>query len=115
MNKPVKVYELYLTGGGFSVKTIDYNGRVIAVAATSVKQAYYLAYNKVWAKDSEVPLGIIWTYNKWEKGPDHTFWNGTTGWGLDGYGASSPQHGEGKKAIIRWMKEMEGNKDRYDR
>lgn len=105
MNKPVKVYELYPANGGLSVKTVDYHGLIIAVAAVSVKQAYYFASNNVWADKPEEPLGIIWTYDKWKNGPDHTFWNGTTGYGLTGYGETSPQHGEGKKAISKWMKE----------
>ena len=97
-NKPIKVYELYPSNGGLSVKTIDYQGEIFGVASISVKQAYYFVYNKVWAYDIENPLGIIWTYNKWNDGPDTRFWNGATGYGC------GPRHNTGKKDISAWMK-----------
>ena len=36
---PTKVYVLFPHGGSFSVKTIDYHGTELSVAATSVRQA----------------------------------------------------------------------------
>lgn len=39
-----KVYALFPHGGSFSVKTIDYHGTELSVAATSVRQAYALAH-----------------------------------------------------------------------
>jgi hypothetical protein len=104
----VRVYELYPVGGGYSVKTIDYEGVIYAIAATSVKQAYYFAYNEVWAKDAEKPRGILWKYNKWakEEGGDHTFFDGTKGWG-----EGEPQHGDKKQVIIKWMEQKVGKKE----
>jgi hypothetical protein len=104
MNKPVKVYELYPANGGLSVRTIDYRGEIMAVAAVSVKQAYYYASNDIWADNPDEPAGILWTYDKWESinGPDHTFWNGTKA-----YGGGGINHMDKKQAISRWMKEME--------
>jgi hypothetical protein len=99
--KPIKVYELYPTVKGFSPKTDDYKGEIIAIVATSIKQAYYFAFNQVWVKNKKNPIGIIWTYNKRIAGPDHTFWDGTKC-----YGMCEPRHGEGKKAILAWMNQM---------
>lgn len=100
-NKPIRVYELYPSGDGFSVQTSDYEGKIIAVVASSIKQAYYYAYNNVWANDAKNPFGIIWTYNKWLIDYDHKFFDGTTGYGMGG-----PQSGDRKRAIQRWMEKV---------
>jgi hypothetical protein len=97
--KSVKVYELYPVGGGFSSKTIDYRGEIFAVAAVSIKQAYYFAGNRIWAEDATNPKGILWVYNKFNN-PDTKYWNGSSGWGL------GPRHGAGKREILVWVGEI---------
>ena len=106
--KSIRVYELYPTMSGFSVKTSDYGGIVFAVAAVSIKQAYYYAYQKTWAQDTENPLGVLWIYDKWllGSGYDTTCFNGSKG-----YGMGTPQRGDGKRIISKWMMKMTSKRD----
>jgi hypothetical protein len=53
----IRIYELFpLWRGGFSVKTIDYDGTTLTVAATSVRQAYALAYKESWIDPVDIDL-----------------------------------------------------------
>jgi hypothetical protein len=56
----IKVYDLFPHRGGFSVKTVDYQGIKLTVSATSVRQAYALAYGDIWISPTDQrPVGII--------------------------------------------------------
>ena len=55
---------LFPHGGSFSVKTIDYHGTELSVAATSVRQAYALAYKGIWIDPEHTyPTGIVCIYD----------------------------------------------------
>lgn len=57
-----RVYTVYTScpGGRISTRTADYHSGdwVVEVRATSIKQAYYLVGNRVFAKDT-ISLGIV--------------------------------------------------------
>lgn len=89
-----KVYELYPCSGGFSVKTVDYHGTAYLVAATSVRQAYAVAYKHVWIDPHAThPVGIMAIYNT---KPGFELWCGCNGHGVIG---GAPDHGAGIRAI----------------
>lgn len=44
---PTKVYEIYPRGLGFSVKTVDYHGTAMMVAATSARRPAWAGHCKV--------------------------------------------------------------------
>lgn len=92
----IKLYELYPTFGKFSVKTVDYRGDVIGVAAVSVKQALYFAYKGAWANDPETPLGIVWECRK-HRTPDTVMWTGEKKWGF------APRHRASHRQITASM------------
>lgn len=93
---PIKVYDLYPRWGGFSVKTIDYFGTVLSVAATSVRQAYAVAYKEIWIDSDDVrPVGIVSIYCT---GTGTTLWCGCLG--HDNMGGIV-RHGDGITALRR--------------
>lgn len=100
-SRSTKVYVVFPSGTGFSSKTIDYHGVAIYVAAVSIKQAYYLAGNRVWVDDIDQPRGIIQHY---QRGGDprgwYRLWDGCLI-----HGGLSIEHGDGKRKIIAGMRE----------
>ncbi|MET4432081.1 hypothetical protein [Mycolicibacterium sp. 624] len=93
-NNPIKAYDLFPRRGGFSVKTADYNGTTFAVAATSVRQAYALAYQDSWVNpNDDRPVGIVSIYRA---GTGTTLWCGCSG---DDVTGSQVRHGAGITAI----------------
>lgn len=90
----IKVYELYQCGTGFSVQTVDYHGTVYTVSATSIQQAYAVAYKDVWINPrDERPVGIVSIYRR-DTGP--TLWCGCSGHRLSG---GQPERGVGIRAL----------------
>lgn len=75
-NKP-RTYTLFPTGRGFSNKTGDYRGQSLTIVAHTIRQAYGLAFNDVWALDSSHPVGIVESYER-EGHPEgwHELWCG---------------------------------------
>jgi len=99
MGKQIRVYEIYPLGSGFTTKSVYYKGEIVAVAAVSIKQAYYFAANDEWAAvDAEQPTGIIWKYSKdngwYQVRPDK--W--TNQW--------IPRHTDGVRTIRSFLKEV---------
>jgi hypothetical protein len=94
--KSTRVYELYPVPGGFSNQTTDYMGTIVAVAATSSKQAHALAHKKVWANN---PVGALWVYQRGTP-PDHKLFNG------DRVVGKQVGSGAGKRAIGDWMRRV---------
>jgi hypothetical protein len=99
MNDSVRVYELYPVPTGFSNRTADYAGTIIAVAAPSNDEAHNLAERDVWAEDPLNPLGILWTSRR-GTGPDHKLFNDDQ---VYGNGVIGVRHGATKRAIVAWM------------
>lgn len=101
--KPVKTYHLYgLPGGGhLSNQMFDYRGQATAVAAVSIKQAFYYAHNNVWAEDPDNPRGILSVYNRLSQ-PDTKLWTG-----VKLFGGQMPEHMASKRQTIAWMHEVE--------
>jgi hypothetical protein len=89
-----KIYELYPTLGGFSVKTIDYHGTLLKVAATSVRQAYAVAYKDVWINPADDhPVGIVLIHRR---NSPPSLWCGCSGHGVTG---GHVNHGDGIRAL----------------
>lgn len=59
----MRIYQLYPAGGRFSNKSIDYTGVAYYVLASSIKQAYYLAYHNEWSGGICAP-GIVDVYTR---------------------------------------------------
>ena len=97
--KRVKVYELYPSANGFTNSTIGYRGHITAIAAVSIKQAYYFGHNEVWADNDARPIGIIWKYERGRPNGDRQVasgaWTYTQG--------EEPRHGVGVKAVARFL------------
>ncbi len=55
----VRIYQLLLSGAGFSNETIDYPDTSYYVAAASTRAAYYCAYKGTWTRGPERPSGIV--------------------------------------------------------
>jgi len=70
--KKYKEYEVYPTLFGVSCYSKYYNGTSIKVMAKSIKQAYYLAHNRIWMKD-ENDMGVKEIY---VRGEGYTNWKG---------------------------------------
>jgi len=91
---PTKVYELYPGLGGFSVRTEDYHGTALMVAATSVRQAYALAYKDIWIDpERKYPVGIV---SKYRRSAGLTLWCGCSGHSVTG---GDVAHGDGIRAL----------------
>ena len=92
---PTKIYELYPQGlGGFSVKTEDYHGTTLMVAATSVRQAYAVAYKDIWIDpEHKYPVGIV---SRYSRSAGYTLWCGCKGHSVTG---GDVQHGDGIRAL----------------
>jgi hypothetical protein len=92
---PIRVYELYPQGlGGFSVKTVDYHGTKMSVAATSVRQAYAVAHKGAWIDPGHnYPIGIVSVYDR-DRGT--TLWCGCSGHRVMG---GQVRHGAGIRAL----------------
>ena len=89
-----KVYTLFPTLGGFSCKTIDYHGTEYTVAATSIRQAYAVAYKDVWIDPTDkYPVGIIAIYRRTT---GTTLWCGCSGHHVEG---DQPDYGDGVRAL----------------
>ncbi|OBG87867.1 hypothetical protein H8Z59_20335 [Mycolicibacterium fortuitum] len=97
----LKAYELFPHRGGFSAKTVHYQGTKFTVAATSVRQAYALAYQRAWihAHDRQ-PVGIV---SICRVGTGTTLWCGCSGHSVTG---GQVRHGAGITAI---RKAIEGH------
>lgn len=94
MSTPIKIYELYPRRGSFSVKTDDYDGTMLTVAATSVRQAYAMAHHDNWISADDVhPVGIV-SIDRRHTGT--TLWCGCSGHGVTG---GSVRHGAGITAL----------------
>jgi len=102
MASRVRVYTIFpRRDGSFSTKTADYDGRSISVAAKSVKQAYWLAGNGVWADSAESPVGVLSEYVK----PKGTrYWYDPASFAHSG---PSFEHGAGVRAIRSAMESIE--------
>lgn len=88
----IKVYHLYPTGSRYSTRVNDYCGTVVAVAATSIRQAYALAYNKRWIDpDARYPIGVVSIHHR----DGITLWCGCSGHHL-GFGV---EHMDGVTAL----------------
>lgn len=92
--KRIRVYDLFPYWGGFSVKTVDYQGTTLTVAATSVRQAYALAYKYIWIVPADHhPVGIV----SIERGTTGTtLWCGCSGHNVTG---GYVPHGAGITAL----------------
>ena len=99
----MKLYTLYPYVHGFSVKTIDYDGRSYKIAAESVRQAYCFAHHDLWEQSPDNPAGIVEIYQRagHEEGW-HTLWCGCRiHWGI------GLQHLMTKTSLVRAMHEHE--------
>ena len=90
--KPIKVYRLYPHQGSWTCKSEHYTGMYMTVAAQSVRQALYLAYNGRWINpNAPRPGGIVSIYERdcgyrlWCRCTTHEF--------------RDPSHGSGIRAI----------------
>jgi hypothetical protein len=93
MTGTTKIYTLYPAFGGFSVKTADYHGVELLVAAVSVRQAYAVAHRDVWINPArDHPVGIVSVYRQ-DIGP--TLWCGCTGHHVH----VGVRHGDGIRAL----------------
>ena len=100
---PVRVYELYpAASGGFSNRTDDYSGTIVAVAASSNEQAHDLAQNDVWATNPDEPGGILWVSRK-VAGHDHRLFNGDEVYGNQVF---EVRHGANERNIVAWMRDV---------
>ena len=96
MSTRIKIFELYPHHGSFSVKTADYQGTAIVVAATSVRQAYALAHRDIWITPTDQHLvGIV---SKYRPHTGTRLWCGCAGHGVTG---GSVPHGAGITALRR--------------
>lgn len=95
--KRVKVYHLYPTMGGYTAKSIAYHGQYVAVAAVSIKQAYYFAHNDIWAESVERPAGKLYEYYR---GSGTKVFTGR--WTAD----ARLKHGAGIRAIQQFMRQF---------
>lgn len=93
--KQRKIYHLYDGPKGVTCRSENYSRyskRVWVVAATSIKQAYYLAGNNKWYKQDNNFVGIL-AYSphgsdaKWDR------WDGSSEWSVS-YEHSKPFNGE---------------------
>ena len=91
---PTKVYTLFPHHGSFSVQTIDYHGTQMMVAATSIRQAYAVAYKNIWIDpEHKYPVGIVSVYRR---GTGTTLWCGCCGHSVTG---GRVKHGAGIRAL----------------
>lgn len=97
--KRIKVYELFPTIKGFTNSVLGYSGSIVAIAAVSIKQAYYFGFNGVWADNDGRPLGIVWKYERGRPGGDHQLASGE--WTYPNGGA--PRHGDGVRAVTQFL------------
>lgn len=96
----MKLYTLYPTSSGFSVKSVDYDGRLFEIAAESVKHAFYLAHNVRWSRGPNDPTGIVEFYQR--GGPDagwHKLWCG-----CQVHGGIGLKHLMSETALVRAMR-----------
>jgi hypothetical protein len=79
----IKIYDLYPRwGGGFSVKTNDYDGTTFTVSATSIRQAFAVAYKRAWIDPaSGHPVGVVSIYRR---STGTTLWCGCSGHDVTG-------------------------------
>ncbi|KRF11035.1 hypothetical protein ASH02_19555 [Nocardioides sp. Soil796] len=101
--RELKLYTLYPSLTGFSVKSVDYDGRTSKIAAESVKQAYFYAHKVQWSQGPDSPAGIVEIYQR--GGHDdgwHSLWCGCRiHWGI------GLQHLMSKTALVRAMRDHE--------
>lgn len=101
----MKLYTLYPTPSGFSVKSVDYDGRTYKIAAESVSQAFYFAHNQRWTQGPDSPAGIVEVYQRGgnEEGW-HSLWCGCRiHWGI------GLEHLMTRTALVRAMREHKCN------
>lgn len=93
--RPTKVYAIFPCGLGFTAKTPAHtNETIYTVAATSIRQAYAVAYKRVWINPEHAhPVGIISIY---QRGKGVTLWCGCSGHDVHG---GKVRHGTGVRAL----------------
>jgi hypothetical protein len=96
----IKIYDLHpCWGGGFSVKTIDYDGTTFTVSATSIRQAYAVAYKRAWIDPTnDHPVGVVSIYRR---NTGMTLWCGCSGHDIFYGSASAYLLG---RHIITWLR-----------
>jgi len=73
----MRIYTLYSSYSGFSVKSVDYHGTTYKVAAESVKQAFFFAHNQKWSDGPDASAGIVEIYHRGgDKQGWHQLWCG---------------------------------------
>jgi hypothetical protein len=87
----VRICQLFASGTGFSNRPIDDPGDIYYIAAESIKQAYYLAYQGTLASDVDLPHVIVEIY---AGDGGHRLWCGCQILGGIGVG-----HGDGLRLI----------------
>jgi hypothetical protein len=101
----VRIYQLLLSGSGFSNEAIDYPDTSYYVAASSTREAYYCAYQGTWTRGPERPSGIVEIYARGVAGE---------GWrrlwcGCHVVGGLGVNHGDGvrllKAAMLRHLED----------
>lgn len=104
--KPIKVYALYPTdNGGYSAQSVLYVGIYYTVAATSIRQAYAMAYGEIWADpNDDYPVGLLLRYRR--------DFGQTLGCGCRGHNRmADPKHGAGIQAIRQALRNHNCNTD----
>lgn len=101
--KRKRVYELYPVPDGHSAQSVEYHGYMVAIAAVSIKQAFYFAYNFIWANVQE-PLGILYKYQRDRENGDHLLPSGEWAYPMDGF--HPPRHDEGITVIRTFLKDV---------
>ena len=78
------------------MKTEDYHGTALSVAATSLRQAYAVAYKDIWINpEHRHPVGIVSVYRR---STGFTLWCGCTGHSVTGGGVEHQVPGYGRCA-----------------
>lgn len=95
----IRIYQLLLSGEGFSNETIDYPDTSYYVAASSTREAYYCAYKGAWTRGPVRPSGIVEIYTRGGSGE---------GWsrlwcGCQIYGGIGVNHGDGVRLLMAAM------------
>ena len=76
------------------MQTVDYHGSALMVAATSVRQAYAVAYKDVWIDPQhKYPVGIV---SRYDRRTGYTLWCGCSGHSVTG---GDVAHGAGIRAL----------------
>jgi hypothetical protein len=100
-----RIYTLFPTSDGFSNHTADNNGSVLYIAASSNRQAYYFAHQRIWVSDMELPAGIVEWYTRGGRPPgDHRLYCG-----CQIFGGSGVKDADGVKRIREALRAHEAS------